>query len=328
MIKPTRAFSSQWLASYRFQTDMLADTLITVIHEQAGMTGLRNLFTWLGKNEDFSSIKTEVWSKEVVIFFEENNQLPTFANPTLIQAGCQFFERNKQAIGLLLGCLSLPYCYAAADGAMVLYLSQRIQQDTRKRLEETGEFIFGVMDEKAWLDEMAINKILKIRLMHAAIRFFTVHSKQWDEAWGEPINQEDMAGTNLAFSYIVIKGLRKTGKSPKEQEAEAFLHLWSVIGYLMGVKEELLPQNLREAFHLDKNIAKRNFKPSEAGRVLTKSLIKTLESFVPNALFKTIPTANMRFLLGDELADMLGIPALEIQKRLVKVIPMSIFFSE
>ena len=100
----------------------------------------------------------------------------------------------------MLACLALPYCYAGADGAKVLAKSQRIQNDTLKRLEETGEFIFTVMQEKNWHNGKAFRKILKVRLMHAAIRFFSEFHGTWNTAWGKPVNQEDMAGTNGAFS--------------------------------------------------------------------------------------------------------------------------------
>jgi hypothetical protein len=84
-----------------------------------------------------------------------------------------------------------------------------------KRLEETGNFVFGVLNPKQWKSSeagipIAMLRILKVRLMHASIRFFTLYHQTWDtKALGLPVNQEDMAGTNLAFSYIVIVGMRK-----------------------------------------------------------------------------------------------------------------------
>ncbi|NJO02592.1 MAG: DUF2236 domain-containing protein [Bacteroidia bacterium] len=54
----------------------------------------------------------------------------------------------------------------------------------------------------------------------------------------------------------------------------AFLHLWNVIGYLLGVREELLPDTAKEAYWLDKKIAQRHFRKSEAGVELTASLLR------------------------------------------------------
>jgi hypothetical protein len=45
-----------------------------------------------------------------------------------------------------------------------------------KRLEETGNFVFGVLNPKQWKSSeagipIAMLRILKVRLMHASIRF-------------------------------------------------------------------------------------------------------------------------------------------------------------
>lgn len=319
-IKPTRSFPNELMDKLRQTGDELADNIILQVFQQTEMTGLRDFFKWLNSNE------TEYSLSFVNEFVNQKPELPALANWKKMQKGMIFFQENQERIGIMLACLALPYCYAGADGARVLAKSQRIQNDTLKRLEETGEFIFTVMQEKNWKNGVAFRKILQVRLMHAAIRFFSEYHGSWDKTWGKPVNQEDMAGTNGAFSYIVIRGLRKTGKTPSESEEEAYLHLWNVISHIMGVEEVLIPQNLREAFTLDKVIANRQFRPSEEGKSLTKSLLQTLESFVSNPLLKSFPAAQMRYLLGDEIADLLGIPVHSIESKIIPFIPTQILF--
>jgi ER-bound oxygenase mpaB/B'/Rubber oxygenase, catalytic domain len=320
-IKPTRAFTQTWLDTCRQQGDIPADALVESLVCQGGLPLLRQVFGWLTQPP---SVLCEV--SEVENFIEKQVQENPVQLDAVLGQGLDFFATRQADIALLLGCLSLPYCYAAADGAQVLYLSERIKNDTAKRLEETGEFVFEVMKKQNWEKGIAQRRILKVRLMHAAIRYFSVQSGKWQPAWGLPINQEDMAGTNLAFSYLIIRGLRKTGKSPETAEAEAYLHSWNKIGLLLGLHPDLLPQNLREAFRLDQQIARRHFRPSEAGQALTQSLVKALSQFVPNPLLKQIPAANMRFLLGDEIADMLGLPALTLETKIVPFIPFALLF--
>jgi ER-bound oxygenase mpaB/B'/Rubber oxygenase, catalytic domain len=274
---------------------------------------------------DYQATTYEHQPTEVQDFLKNNSSNPAFVDSKLMQAGLRFFWQHAQPIALTLGCYSLPYCYAAANGAQVLWLSERIKKDTFKRLEETGEFVFGVMQERDWPNGKNIIKILKIRLLHAVVRWFTLHSQQWDNAWGFPVNQEDMAGTNLAFSYIVIRGLRKSGITTDEAGEEAYLHLWNVIGALMGVNETLLPLNLREAYHLDRVIVKRQFRPSEAGAGLTKALLETLQKQVPSNALVNLPAAQMRFLLGDAMADLLALPQVPLEQRLVKLTTFPIF---
>jgi hypothetical protein len=319
-IKQTRQFPNELMDKLRQMGDPLADSVISELHETEGITGVRTMFSWLNSSESTSSYEI------INEFIKQNNTLPDFADKKLLQQGIKFFIKNQNQIGLMLACYSLPYCYAGADGAKVLAMSQRIQTDTLKRLEETGEFVQIITQEKNWANGEAFRKILKVRLMHAAIRFFTEYHGTWNLAWGRPVNQEDMAGTNGAFSYIVIRGMRKMGTEPEEVDSEAYLHFWNVVSVIMGIDKQLIPNNLREAFVMDKVIAKRQFRPSEEGKLLTKALLDTMEKFIESPLLKSFPAAQMRFLMGDRVADILGIPAVSFEKKLVGLIPNSIMF--
>lgn len=315
MINRTRIFDDALLNPYRQMGDIAADVVVKHIAGQQGREGLTNLMCFLG---DFQNLSVIEQLPEVQFFFQEHSHLPAFANPLQMEKAMAFFWKNDQQIALQLGCYSLPYCYAAADGAQVLWISERIKNDTYKRLEETGEFVFGIMQERDWHNDRNFLKILKIRLMHAVIRYFTRHATQWDSTWGLPINQEDMAGTNLAFSYIVIRGLRKLGISTSEVEEAAYLHFWRVVGAILGVEETLLPQNLREAFHLDRAIFRRQFKASEAGVGLTQALTKVLQQQASEPALRNFPVAQMRFLLGNDVADLLAIPQVPLEEQIIK----------
>jgi hypothetical protein len=77
--------------------------------------------------------------------------------------------------------------------------------------------------------------------MHAQIRRLLRASPRWDgTAWGDPINQVDMAGTVLLFSLVLVDGLRMLGFRIGRQECEDVLHLWRVAGWVLGVEPELL----------------------------------------------------------------------------------------
>jgi hypothetical protein len=159
-IKLTRSFPNELMDKLRQMGDPLADAVISELHQTEGLVGVRSMFSWLNSSESVSSYKI------VNEFFQQNNALPVFADKKLMQKGMMFFIKNQNQIGLILACYSLPYCYAGADGARVLAMSQRIQTDTLKRLEETGEFIQIITQEKNWKNGEAIRKILKVRLMH------------------------------------------------------------------------------------------------------------------------------------------------------------------
>ena len=46
--------------------------------------------------------------------------------------------------------------------------------------------------------------------------------------------------TNIAFSGVVLIGIRALGIFPNPNEVDSFLHFWKYIGWLMGVDEKWL----------------------------------------------------------------------------------------
>ncbi len=275
------------------------------------------LMKWLADNQDFS---LENQPEAIQQFFAEQAHLPAWADAKRMQRGMAFFQKHMGVIGLALGTYSLPYTYLGADGVQLLWLTERIRTDTARRLQETGEWVFAVNEPKNWVSTKAIQYTLKIRLIHAAARWFAYQSGKWHDAWGVPVCQEDMVGTIGSFSYIVLRGLRKMGIAMTEREEEDYLHHINVVGYVNGVTEAITPQNLREAFHLDKLMVARQFRTSEAGRGLTKALLDAVGTIANNESARNLAAAQMRFFLGNDHADALGIPDVPAETRLMSVV--------
>lgn len=316
-IKQTRVFSNELLDRYRLIGDPPADAVVETLVAEGGREGLGTFMRWLA---DAQAVDVSSQPVAVQKFVADHSQLPDWANRARMQRGMVFFQKHMGAIGLVLGTLSLPYTYLGANGVQVLWLTERIKNDTARRLQETGEWVFAVNDPKKWIKGEAILYTIKIRLIHAASRWFAGHTGRWNDAWGTPICQEDMVGTIGAFGYIVLRGLRKLGVSMTEQEEEDYLHHTNVVGYFNGVSDELMPQNLREAFHLDKQIARRQFAPTEAGKGLTKSLLNAIAEISGNPSARNLAAAQMRFFLSDSHAEALGIPVVPLEQGLVNVV--------
>jgi hypothetical protein len=93
-----------------------------------------------------------------------------------------------------------------------------------------------------------------------------------------------MAYTLLTFGYVIPAGLENWGVLLKRAEREAFLHTWKVIGYLMGLREDLLTDDLDEARTLFDTILKRQGGRSDMGVRLTDSVCHVLEEYLPSFL--------------------------------------------
>lgn len=304
------------LAKYRTLGDEDADEIIRKLVEQEGINYLRQIMPFLS---DYQNISFQNHPKVLQDFLSANSSFPAFFDKKKLIRATGFYRENQQSIGLILGLYALPYCYLGADGAKVLYLSERIRNDTYKRMLETGNFLKAVMNYDNWSEQQIFAICLKVRFLHAAIRYFTLHSNRWDMAWGHPINQEDMLGTNLAFSLIVLRGLEKLGYRVDKSYENAYLNTWNVIGFLLGVKHEIMPNNYLEAVKIEKLIANRQFRQSPESQALTSSLIQVIRGFAPNQLTADLLQEQSRLLLGEKYAKMLGIAETNIPNTLLKV---------
>ncbi len=290
------------LDKYRASGDAVADGWVAEHLGNASPELVRELFQSLAD----SAVPIPEALRPASDAFLAQITLPSWAKPTEMAAGAAFFRRLWYNVQVMLGCYSLPYCYLAKDGVKVLYMSKRLRTDASKRLQETDDFLLRMMLPNAFSNPQTFQVIAKIRLLHAINRYYIFKHGNWDVAtMGYPINHEDMAGTNLAFSYIVLRGLRKIKVGFSQEEGQAFLHLWNVIGYMLGVPEELLPNNIHEAQMIDDAIARRQFTGSEEGKELTKVLLESISNNVPKDQAKFIP-GYIKYLLGEEKAKLLG----------------------
>jgi len=311
MITEYRKYNDAFLNDKRLSGDPQADEFINyAFADPAKKTQLQQ---WMSGKSGIDHLRLLKNTYPEIAFIKNACELPPWAEPRLMKAGSTFFARHSARIMSLLGLLSLPYCYTAANGAMVLYLSELIRKQTTKRLYDTAVFVWKVMGPDAFGQEgSAFEEILKIRIMHAAVRYYTIQSGKWDDSWGVPINQEDMAGTNLSFSLIVIRGLRMLGFSVSQNDQAAFIHIWAVVGYLSGLNEGLIPENAKTALHLDATIKQRQFHISTHGQELTQSLTNHILNVNKSKATADDILGLMRYLLGSEIADMLAINAPEL----------------
>ncbi|MCP9769627.1 DUF2236 domain-containing protein [Lacihabitans sp. LS3-19] len=315
------------LDNFRLKGDKAADDLLAFLFEKHQHNLGKILLPFLS---DFDSLDISKQDEAVQDFFKKHADLPVFFDLKSCLRATEFYKKNQISIGIVLACYSLPYCYLGEDGARVLGFSGRIQSQTTRRLQETGKYILKVMQASSWENGKAIQVILKVRLMHAFWRLMILKSGNWNMDWGIPINQEDMLGTNLAFSLIVLRGLKKLGKSVDVTYEQAYLNHWAFIGHFMGIETELLVFSIKDAQRLDKLIATRQFRSSEIGKELTAALQGAFLDISKNEAVAGFFEAQSRFLLGAENADKLGIESkYNISETLLKTINnTSSFFSQ
>ena len=304
----------EFLNQNRLIGDPLADNLVNQIFDKKEQANFYRILQM-----DAASVM-DVEDSELKSFLMDVRPLPQWFDAERILKGQKFYKKFAMPIMTLLGGLSLPYCYAASPGNKALYLSDKMRKSPGKRLVDTADFIITVSTALNISENSEAQiSINKLRLIHAVARYYILNSSKWSIEWGIPINQEDMAGTNLAFSYIIVKGLQKSGYMITEREKENFLALWRYIGYQLYIQDELLPSTLKEAELLEQAIRKRHFQESEEGFTLAKELItyyKTMTKGMDSYLLES----QIRYWLGPLAADCVGLKADKLKDTLVQTL--------
>jgi hypothetical protein len=165
----------------------------------------------------------------------------------------------------------------------------------------------------------------KVRFLHASIRFMLRNPDKmrpvaakgqapqtltdqladapapWDEEGrGAPINQTELAFGLLSFGYLIPLGLERMGCRIHRQRKENFLHLWRVIGHVMGVREDLMTEDWDEATDLLAQVREQEFGHTEFGEHLTVALMDFARSYFPH-LTKGLQRRLPAHLIVDQL---------------------------
>jgi hypothetical protein len=275
-----------------------------------------------------------------------------WANRKDLAVGNHPFEENAVLGFVALGCVSLLDCYCWANEAEVLGLTHQMSEHLERRIPETAQFVIDVMSDNALIDHdyehgddcdpenapKGIRAIQKIRLMHALMRWLILFDpgnasdaegdgtipaawehlmrSQWSiPVQGYPISQTFMAGTLLTFSWVVIKSMRKMWATVSKEHGLEYLHIWKIIGYKLGVDEDLLAffDTEESAADLHQAMMENYRAPTQQGVALAMALerymVRNIVDHIPaHKLFgmHKFPRIAMWHLCGPDTARTVG----------------------
>lgn len=304
-------WTAEFLDQKRQVADPEADQLIVEAIEQAGPEAARHLFDMLTDKIDVSEAR---FPKVIQDFLLKEQQLPEWAEAEKIQLAEHFFIDHGPHILLILYFKSLPTLYACANGAQVLFQTGRLTHNPEaerkfaRRIGQTGKFMLAVMlPERLKEHGRGMLSAKKIRIVHSAIRHFIPPDRWQETAWGKPINQEDLAITLMTFSVSILEGLDILGLKYTDEEAEAYTHVWKIVGHFLGIQHGLIPDTFSDGKFLLNKILERQAAHSEAGKILTQALISFTDNIIPGKIIDTTSPALMRTLLSPKLIDVLDL---------------------
>jgi len=321
---PSRLPSGAWNPAFpeamRQEADPRADDVVRAIFEEGKASGsqavIDDVFAKIVRSDD--PIPPGLPQK-AIDYFEATKPLPPWADAKKIALAQQLFTRAGWATATGLFASALPQAYAARNGARVLLGTTGMVMHIERRIFETAQFIFDVLDEGAFGPTgRGVRAAQKVRLLHATIRHLTLRQGGWDpKAWGVPINQEDLAGTLMTFSCVILDAFDTLRVPYTKEEGEAFLHVWVIVGHFLGVAPQLLPRDVADGEALMERIRATQWVKSPEGEQLAKALVAMMQKYLPGRGLDGLPVSMMRELAGDHCADLLGLPQAGWTRRIV-----------
>lgn len=291
-------------ASWRCRGDREADALVASLARDGRIWAVNALLRGARTN---AVEERERLPQNVAEFLREQRRLPSFTDPARLARAAQFAEAHLPYLSVSLLAASMPVLFAGAKGAAVLGRTRRLLDDVDRRVNETGRYVLDVLAKDGFSPRgAAVISTLKVRLIHAAVR----HEAELATPGEIAINQQDLVATLLAFSLVALRGAERLGVRATPTEREDYFHLWRVVGVVLGIEPSLIPSTLTEAGELFDALTGALVEPSSYGRELTLTLIDGMERHLPRAL-RDVPRHLVRYLVGDRIADALGVPALK-----------------
>ncbi len=253
----------------------------------------------------------------LVQYFAWLDELPLWVDLAEIDYGASAFMRIGSFGASALMCHSLPTGYLDPASSKPLVFSGRLITRAPRRLIETARFVYECAAPGGLRRSgrgFAVSA--RVRLMHAQVRRLLLRSGKWDQgAWGLPISQYHLLGTNALFSLAVVDAVRRWGVLLSAREEHAMFALWRYNGYLMGIDPGIAPANAAECRRILAAVESMRPAADDMSRQLTSALMEAgaemsvaMVPILSQKMTVGILSGFTRSLLGRGRADELALP--------------------
>lgn len=292
--------------------DPVADALVKRIVEEEGHETARKLFHTLIRNIDMPFDQVPAYVGD---YFREQGKVSPQFDQRRILRGQEVFMDLGAWFALALYYKSLPTCYLNWRGVEVLHFTGRTEKGREwperyaRRIVETTQFLLDVMAPDALAPGgNGIATTLKVRMVHASIRYFILAEGEWNAAkLGMPLNQEDLAFTLMTFSVSMVEAMEQLGRPLSPADAEDYFYSWKFIGHILGIDADLIPDSVAEGRALLDRVLERQQGTSLGGRALTSALIEFGDLLLPTRFLDNANDVLLTFFMGDYRAQLLGV---------------------
>jgi hypothetical protein len=226
-------------------------------------------------------------------FMQMVTATPAWLRPELLERGALACHRAGMPGFYALRDLALMGGYRLAAINQTLIATGELARGARRRLANTVKWQIDCTEPGGLAyGQPGFRSTLQVRVLHAMVRRRVQRQPDWStETWGLPVNQTDMLGTYLGFSVLFLLGQRFLGVPVRDDDAQAVMHLWKYIAWLMGVDEDLLVDDELEGRALLHDLLLAQAPADESSLLLGRALMDE-----PMARhYRWLPTWRRRF---------------------------------
>ncbi|MFM9378043.1 oxygenase MpaB family protein [Gordonia sp. VNK21] len=207
-------------------------------------------------------------------FFATYETLPDWVEPEKLALAAQVM-RCGGADGLYIARdVALIGGYQYSGFNQTLLRTGALEKGSNARFAETSQWALDVIhpDELRPLGR-GYRSTLHVRFIHSMVRRHVEAMPDWDDhEWGLPINQTDMAATLVGALVAPSVGGIGMGLINRPREYEAVAHLTRYVGWLMGVRDDLLPHSFRDALRILIHTSSALAIPDETSKLLARPM--------------------------------------------------------
>jgi hypothetical protein len=248
-------------------------------------------------------------------FFAAVERRPGWVDVELLARGGRACRAFGIDTGLVLTFGSLLGGYRTSAALEPLVRTGRLTgEETLRRIGETTAWWRGVTAPdglertgEGW--RLAVH----VRIMHGLVNHLLEQDPTWDwELRGVPINQYDQASTLGVFSTSFMLHARLLGRRISRADSAAIMHLWSYVGWLMGVDEAWLPRTERQGRRVLYRMLAHDPPPDANSTALAQALMGIYEQSPMSPLRRRFERERglsvATWLLGPAAMRDLGLP--------------------
>lgn len=288
-LRYSKRFNKKWMDEQRMKGDHLADAVIDALKQRFPIKDPADMLT---------EVKRLAASEggPYLEFLNHCYFIPEWADFKAMEQGCRLFATHGPmwALSILAGGVVGSAFHVNAEPVFTNTGRFIVEDGVAARLVETGA-ILGLVPFAGEIQPGGRhhNVVMKVRILHAAIRHWSLQKKGEDaypvERCGLPINQEDMGYAMLIFSYLNVRGMLRMGMELSPEQVDSLHLLWRYIGYVSGVGDGWLCETIEDQKELYYAFVKHQATPGVAS-VAALSLL--------DGSIKGVPEFATRFATG------------------------------